>query len=56
MPIPGEDDNILKNFRLHKNEKSTLKKQDIEDNHTNWVGKSSDTENHVRHSLSEHTP
>lgn len=55
MPILGQEDNISDDFGLHKNLKSTLKEQDIEENHRNLVGKSLDTESHIQDILSEQT-
>lgn len=54
--ILGEDDNTSENVGFYEDEKSTLEEQDIEEDHRNLVGKSSDTESCVRDDLSEHTP
>ena len=53
-PIPGEDNNISENFGSHEDDKS--EEQDIEVDHWNLVGKSSDTVSHVRDCLSSLTP
>lgn len=39
MPIPGQDNNVLDNFRPHKNEDFTLEKQIIEEDNKDLVGK-----------------
>ena len=49
--IPREDDNTSKNFGIYKDEESILEEEDIEDNHTNLVGKSLDTKSRVRDGL-----
>ena len=54
MPIPGEDDNISENHWLHENNKS--EEQDIEGDHRNLVGESSDTKSRARDDLSGFTP
>ena len=56
MPIPREDNNTSKNFKPYKDEKSTLKKQNIEKDHINLVGKSLDTGNCVRDGLLGYIP
>ncbi len=55
-PIPRENDNASGNFGPHEDEESTLKEQDIEEDHRNLVGKSSDTESYTSDDLSRHTP
>ncbi len=55
-PIPKEDENTSDNFGLHGDEKSILEEQDIEVDHRNSVGKSSDTGSHARDGLSGRTP
>lgn len=47
-----KNDKTLENLRPHKNENSILKKQDMEEDDRNLIGKSSDTRNHSRHILS----
>lgn len=54
--MPEEDNNILENFVLYKNIKSTLEEQNIEKDHKNWVDKSLDTRNYKKESLLEHIP
>ena len=53
MPIPGEDDNSSDNFRLYEDEGCTPEAQNIERDHRNSVGKSSDTRSRAR---VRHTP
>ena len=48
MQIPGEDDNALDNFGPYEDEKSTPKVQNIEKNHRDLVGKSSNTRSCAR--------
>ena len=55
MPMPEEDNNVSEYFGPHKNEEYTLDKQDIEGDHRNSVGKSSDTGIRARDSLSGRT-
>ena len=55
-PILGEEDNVSKNFGLHKDEESILEQQDIQRDHTNLVKKSSDTRSRARDNLSGLTP
>lgn len=52
MSIQRENDNKSDNFGSYENEKSTLEKQDMEKYHKNLVGKISNTESHIRDSLS----
>ncbi len=54
--ILGKDDNALGNFVPYEDEKSTLEEQDIERDHRNLIGKSSDTESRARDGLSRRTP
>lgn len=54
--ILKEDNNTSDNFASHENEKSTLKKQDIEKDYRNLVDKSSDIRSHVKDNLSGYTP
>ncbi len=56
MPIPGEDENTSDNFGLYEDEESILEEQDIEGDHRNSVGESSDTRSHARDGLSGRTP
>ena len=55
-PISGEDDNALQNFGPYEDKKSTLKKQNIERDHTNLVDKSLNNESHAKDSLSRRIP
>lgn len=55
MLILGEHDNTSKNFRSYKDEKSILKKKDIEEDHSNLVGKSLNTRNRAKDGLLGHT-
>lgn len=55
MPIPGENDYALDNFRFYEDEKSTPKAQDMEKNYRDLVGESSDTRDHIKNSLSGRT-
>ncbi len=55
-PITEEDDNVLRNFRSHKDKKSISEKQDIERDYRNLVSESSDTRSHPKDALSERTP
>ncbi len=55
-PILGEDDNTSGNLGSHEDEESTLEEQDIEGDHRNLVGESSDTRSRVRDGLSGRTP
>ena len=48
MPMLGEDVNKSDNFGSYENEKSTPKAQDIEEDHRNLVGKSSDTRSRAK--------
>ena len=48
MPMPEEDNNALDNFRPYEDERYMLEVQDIERDHKNLVGKSSDTESCAR--------
>lgn len=54
MPILGEDNNALDNFGPRKDEKFTLKEQNIEKDQKDSINKSLNTENHARNSLSEY--
>lgn len=49
-----KNNDILKNFASYKNEKSILKKQNIEKNHKDFISKSFDTESHIKNALSRH--
>ncbi len=55
-PIPGGDNNALENFGPHEDQKSILKEQDIEENHKNLIGKSSDIRSHIKDGLLGFTP
>ena len=55
MLISGKDDNSLEYFGPHKNEEKTLDEQDIEGDHRDSVGKSSDIGSRARDNLSERT-
>ena len=46
--MPGEDDNTLNNFELYKDEESILEAQNIEKDHRDMVGKSSDNRNRAK--------
>ena len=48
MPMPKKDDNSSDNFGLYEDEKSTPEAQDIERDHKDLVGESSDTGSHTR--------
>ena len=48
MPMPGEDDNASDNFGPYEDERSTPKTQDIEGDHRDLVGESSDTRSRAR--------
>ena len=52
MPMPREDNNILKYFELHKDKKYKLDKNNIKGDHRDLVGKNSNTESHARDNLS----
>ena len=56
MPILRKNNNVLENFGPNEDKKSTLKKQNIEGDHINLVGKNSDTKSHTKDSLSGRTP
>lgn len=47
----GKNNDASKNFEPHKNKKSILKKQDIEEDHRNLIGKSLNTESYTRDGL-----
>lgn len=51
-----KDNDILENFEPYEDKKSTLKEQDIEENHGDLVNKSSDTRSHARDGLLRHIP
>ena len=55
-PMTREDNNVLEKFGPYKDEESTLKEQEMEGDHTNLVGKSSNTGSRARNGLSGHTP
>ena len=55
MLMSGEDDDVSENFVPHKDEKSTLKEQEMEGDYRDLVGKSSDTGSRARDGLSRHT-
>lgn len=52
IPMPGEDDNISDYFMSHELKKSTLKEQDIEGDHKDFLGKSLDTGSNIKDMLS----
>ncbi len=54
-PIPGEEDNASGNFGPNEDGESPLEKQDIEGDHKNSVGESSDTRSRARDGLSGRT-
>lgn len=54
--ILGEDDDKLKNFGLHKDEKFILEEQDIEGDFRNLMGEISNTGSCVKNGLSKCTP
>lgn len=56
MVILGEDNNVLDHFGPYENEKSTLKVQNIEENHSDLITQSSDIGGSIKNSLSEHIP
>ena len=45
MPVPGEDGNALDNFEPYEDKESTLEAQNIERDHKDLIGKSSNTGN-----------
>ena len=53
MSMPGEDNDVTENFRLYENEESKLKKQEMERDQRDLVGKSLDTRSNARDGLSE---
>ncbi len=55
-PIPRESDYVSGNFGSYEDEKSTLKEQDIEGDHRNLLGESSDTRSRVKDGLAGRTP
>ena len=55
MPMPKKDDNASKYFGPYKKEEYILDKQNIEEDHRDLVGESSDTKNRARDSLSGRT-
>ncbi len=55
-PILGEDNNTPGNLGPHEDEESILEEQDIERDHRNLVGESSDTGSRARDGLSGRTP
>lgn len=54
--MPEEDDNASNNFRLYKNKKSILEKQNIEDDPRDLVYKSLDTKSQAKDMLSGRFP
>ena len=56
MPIPEEDNNASENFGPHEDEESVLEDQDIEEDHTNLIGKNLDIRSRARDGLSRRTP
>ena len=48
MQILGKDDNLLDNFGPYEDNKSIPEAQDIESDHKDLVGESSDTESHAK--------
>ena len=48
MPMPGEDINISDNFGFYKDGEFTTEAQDIERNHRDLIGKSSDIRSRTR--------
>ena len=56
MSMPGEDDNSSEYFGSHENEKYILNEQNIEGDHRDLVGKSSDTKSRAKDDLSGRTP
>lgn len=55
MPILGENNNSLDNFRSYENEDSTLEEQNIKKDNRNLVDKGLDTRSYARNSLSRFT-
>ena len=53
--MPGEDDDASENFGSHEDEKSTLKKQEMERDQRDFVGKSSNIGSYTRDGVSRHT-
>ena len=54
--MPRKDDNALENLGPHKDEKFILKKQVMEEDQRDLIGKSLDTESRARDGLSGYTP
>ena len=54
--MPGEDDDASENFGPNEDEESTLAEQEMEGDHRDLIGESSDTKICVRDGLSGHTP
>lgn len=52
--MPRENNNILRNFKPYKDEKSTLKKQDIKKDHKDLLEKSLDIKSHEKNGLLEY--
>ncbi len=55
-PILGEDDNVSGNLGPYKDEQFIPEEQDIEGDHRNLIGESSDTESRAKEGLSGRTP
>ena len=54
--MPGKDNYASEIFGPHEDEKSILEEQEIERDHRNLVGKSSDTRSDARDGLLRHAP
>ena len=56
MLMLEEDDNVLENFGPYEDEEFIMKKQEIEGDQRDLVGKSLDTRSRAKDGLSGHTP
>lgn len=54
MPISEKYNTLLKYFRLYKDEKYTLNKQNIEKDYRNLICKSLDIKSCIKNNLSKH--
>ena len=54
--MPREDDDVSENFGPHKDEEFILEEQEMEGDHRDLVGESSDTGSCARDGLSGYTP
>lgn len=51
-----KDNNLLNNFRPHKDERLTLKNDNIEENYNDLISKSSDTKIFIKVNLLRYSP